>query len=54
MNDMTQELRDKMNRLAGMIEAIRFPLVDAPPAYHDLIDSIAGQYEAIMKEVTND
>lgn len=51
---MTNELRDKMNRLAGMIEAIRFPLADASPAYYDLIDSIAEQYEAIMKEVTDD
>jgi len=54
MSDMTPELRDKMNRVAGMIEAIRYPLVEAPPAYHDLIDSIAEQYESVLKEVTND
>lgn len=54
---MNQELRDKMNHLAGMIEAIRFPLIPCDcnkQGYHDLIDSIAEQYEAIMEEVTND
>ena len=44
-------LRDKMQRVAGMIEAIRFPIIEAPSGYHDLIDSIALQYEAIMSEI---
>lgn len=51
---MNSDLRDKMNRVAGMIEALRFPIIVATPAYYDLIDSIAEQYEAIMKEVKND
>ena len=51
---MTQELRDKMHKIQGMIEAIRFPITEAPAAYYDLIDSIAEQYESVLKEVTND
>jgi len=48
---MTQELRDKMYRIQGMLEAIRFPVVEAPTAYYDLVDSIAEQYESVLKEV---
>ena len=51
MSNVTQELRDKMYRIQGMLEAIRFPIIDGNTAYYDLIDSIALQYETIMSEI---
>jgi tRNA A37 methylthiotransferase MiaB len=49
-----QELRDKIHKIQGMIEAIRFPIVDAPDAYYDLIDLIAEQYQSVLKELVDD
>lgn len=51
---MNQELRGKMHRIQGMIEALRLPIAEAPPAYYDLIDSIAEQYGSVLKEVMKD
>jgi len=51
---MSRELRDKMYRIQGMIEAIRYPIVEAPAPYYDLIESIAEQYGSVLKEVMND
>lgn len=48
---MNQELRDKMYRIQGMLESMRFPIIEAPAAYYDLIDSIAEQYERVLKEL---
>jgi len=54
MSNINQELRDKMHRIQGMLEAIRFPIIDGNTAYYDLIDSIAEQYENVLKEVANE
>lgn len=51
---MNRKLRDKMYKIFGMIEALRFPTTDVEPPFYDLIESIAAQYEDVLKELADD
>lgn len=42
--------RDKAMQILGQLKAIQFPLSGDNQAYYDLVDSIAEQFQALIKE----
>lgn len=52
---MNQKLRDDMMRIKGKMEALCFPLTpDYGNGFGDLVDSINGEYESILKRLFED